>query len=205
MPTLGVDFDFSQIEQRALALGATADQMPYIMATTLNMAAENTRSYLIETTWPSSVTVRNRSFMNAALTTKGSRATKGDLTVEIYDKIGRANLFLHAKGGTRRAKGGNLSIPSSVNVQRTSGGAVRTQQQPKNLRNSFKRGRFIFQRQGKSSRKRSGRIKLMYSLRPSVPIRQDVPFYKDFAEVMRQEMTLNLAIAVIRAMSTRRR
>ncbi|MHC2581153.1 hypothetical protein ACVI1J_006730 [Bradyrhizobium diazoefficiens] len=45
----------------------------------------------------------------------------------------------------------------------------------------------------------------MYSLRPSFPIRQDVPFYKDFAEVMRQEMTLNLAIAVIRAMSTRRR
>ncbi|WFU44172.1 hypothetical protein QA640_17995 [Bradyrhizobium sp. CB82] len=45
----------------------------------------------------------------------------------------------------------------------------------------------------------------MYSLRPSVPIRQDVPLYKDFAEVMRQEMSLNLAIAVIRAMSTRRR
>ncbi|KYK44737.1 hypothetical protein A1D31_36105 [Bradyrhizobium liaoningense] len=119
MPTLEVDFDFSQIKQRAMDLGATADQIPYIMATTLNMAAENTRSYLIETTWPSSVTVRNRSFMDAALTTKGSRATKGDLTVEIYDKIGRANLFLHAKGGTRRAKGGNLSIPSSVNVQRT--------------------------------------------------------------------------------------
>ncbi|WP_461326188.1 hypothetical protein [Bradyrhizobium diazoefficiens] len=109
--------------------------------------------------------------MNAALTTKGSRATKGDLTVEIYDKIGRANLFLHAKGGTRRAKGGNLSIPSSVNVQRTSGGAVRTQQQPKNLRNSFKRGRFIFQRQGRSTRKAKGRIKLMCKRR-SRPIRK---------------------------------
>jgi hypothetical protein len=82
---------------------------------------------------------------------------------------------------------------------------VRTQQQPKNLRNSSKRGRFIFQRQGRSTRKAKGGIKLMYSLRPSVPIRQDVPFYKDFAEVMRQEITLNLAIAVIRAMSTRRR
>ncbi|MGY3238194.1 hypothetical protein ACVWZ4_001149 [Bradyrhizobium sp. USDA 4472] len=32
-----------------------------------------------------------------------------------------------------------------------------------------------------------------------------MPFYKDFAEVMRQEMSLNLALAVIRAMSTRRR
>jgi hypothetical protein len=84
----------------------------------------------------------------------------------------RSGESLHAKGGTRRAKGGNLSIPSSVNVQRTSGGAVRTQQQPKNLRNSFKRGRFIFQRQGRSTRKAKGRIKLMYSLRPSVPIRQ---------------------------------
>ncbi|KRR17814.1 hypothetical protein CQ14_37620 [Bradyrhizobium lablabi] len=88
-------------------------------------------------------------------------------------------------------------------MQRTSGGAVRKQQQPKNLQNSFKRGRFIFQRQSRSTRKAKGRIKLVYSLRPSVPIQQDVPFYRDFAEVMRQEMSLNLAIAVIRAMSTR--
>ncbi|WP_258767395.1 hypothetical protein [Bradyrhizobium arachidis] len=41
MPTLGVDFDFSQIKQRAIDFGA-ADQIPYIMATTLNMAAEKT-------------------------------------------------------------------------------------------------------------------------------------------------------------------
>ncbi|WFU44171.1 hypothetical protein QA640_17990 [Bradyrhizobium sp. CB82] len=32
MPTLGVDFDFSQTKQRAMDLGATADQIPYIMA-----------------------------------------------------------------------------------------------------------------------------------------------------------------------------
>ncbi|WP_065756784.1 hypothetical protein [Bradyrhizobium paxllaeri] len=82
MPTLGVDFDFSKIKQRAIDLSGTADQIPYIMATTLNMPAENTRSYLIETTWPSSV--RNRSFLKAALTTKGSRETKGDPSVNIY-------------------------------------------------------------------------------------------------------------------------
>jgi hypothetical protein len=40
---LGVDFNFSQIKRRAMDLGATADQIPYIMATTLDMAAENTR------------------------------------------------------------------------------------------------------------------------------------------------------------------
>ncbi|WP_271519397.1 hypothetical protein [Bradyrhizobium sp. CCBAU 53380] len=45
----------------------------------------------------------------------------------------------------------------------------------------------------------------MYSLPAAVPIWQDVPFYKDFAEVMRHEMSLNLALAVISAMSTRRR
>ncbi|MGL3107075.1 hypothetical protein [Bradyrhizobium sp. BR 1432] len=93
MPTLGIDFDFSQIKQRAMDLGATADQIPYIMATTLNMAADSTRSYLIETTWPSSVTVRNRSFMNAALTTKGSRATKGDLTSGRWPAVRRFTLI----------------------------------------------------------------------------------------------------------------
>jgi hypothetical protein len=205
MPTVAVDFDFSQVARRAMDLGATADQIPYIMALALNGAAETTRSFLIQNTWPSSIHTRNRSFMNAALTTKGSRATKGDLTVEIYDKLGRANLALHAKGGTRRARVSNLAIPSSVNVQRMSGGAVRTNQQPKTLQNSFKRGRFIFQRQGRSTRKASGRLKLMYTLKPAVPIRQDVPFYHDFAEVMRAALTRDLGAAVIRAMSTRRR
>ena len=55
------------------------------------------------------------------------------LQVEIYDKLGRANLMLHAKGGTRRAKGANIAIPSSVNVRRTGRGAVTRSQTPKGL------------------------------------------------------------------------
>lgn len=205
MPTLGVDFDFSQIAQRAMDLGATVDQIPYIMATTLNMAAENTRSYLIETTWPSSVTVRNRSFMNAALTTKGSRATKGDLTVEIYDKIGRANLFLHAKG--RHAPGEGRQPLDPVVGQRAADERRRRADAAaaEEFTEQLQARALHLPTSGPIDTQGENRIKLMYSLRPSVPIRQDVPFYKDFAEVMRQEMTLNLAIAVIRAMSTRRR
>src|SRR5262245_56523142 len=97
-----IDVDSSALTDAAIALGAAVDQIPYIMARSLNDAAEATRSYLIHHTWPSSVQVRNQSFMNAALTTKGARASKTDLEVTIYDKLGRANLPLHAKSGTRQ-------------------------------------------------------------------------------------------------------
>ncbi|OCK60031.1 hypothetical protein LMTR3_20815 [Bradyrhizobium sp. LMTR 3] len=78
---------------------------------------------------------------------QGGRATKQSLSVEIYDKLGRANLMLHAKGGTRRAKGANIAIPSSVNVRRTARGAVTRSQTPKGLADKgVRRGRFIFGR-----------------------------------------------------------
>jgi hypothetical protein len=191
---------------RAQQLGATIDQIPYILARSLNDGAEKTRTVLIEDTWPSSVQARNRSFIGAALTTKGARATKETLEVQIYDRLGRANLLLHAKGGTRRAEGGNIAVPSSRNVTRTARGAVRPTQLPKNLQRSFKRGRFIFQEVGRRSKKAGSvqRLRLMYTLTPNVPIKLDVPFYRDFAETMRQAMREAIPKNVEIAMRTKR-
>jgi hypothetical protein len=45
-------------------------------------------------------------------------------------------------------------------------------------------------------------MQFMYTLRRSVPIQKDVPFYEDFAEVMRREMLHALALAVTKAMAT---
>jgi hypothetical protein len=187
-------FDVADFEQRAAELGATVDQLPYIFARSLNDAAETTRSFLIERTWPSSIQSKNKSFIGAALTTKGARATRQNLTVEIYDKLGRANLMLHAKGGTRRAKGSNIAIPSSANIKRTGRGAVPTGQRPAALAKSERRGRFIF-----------ARGKMMYTLDPAVPIKRDVPFYRDFANSMRQAVLDALPKNVAIAMKTRRR
>jgi hypothetical protein len=190
-----VDFDVADFEQRALDLGAVEDQLPYIFARSLNDAAEKTRSFLIENTWPRSIAAKNRSFIGAALTTKGARATKQNLSVEIYDKLGRGNLKLHAKGGTRRAQGANLAIPSSINVRRTASGAVSRAQTPRALADkAARRGRFLF-----------AKGKMVYTLDPAVPIKRDVPFYQDFTNTMRAAILEALPRNVEIAMRTRRR
>ncbi|UQR66194.1 hypothetical protein LRP30_13465 [Bradyrhizobium sp. C-145] len=189
-----VNFDTADFTGRAMELGAVADQLPYILARSLNDAAEKTRSYLIERTWPTAISAKNRSFIGAALTARGARATKQDLRVEIYDKLGRGNLMLHAKGGTRRAKGANLAIPSSANVKRTASGAVSRGQTPRALADkAARRGRFLF-----------AKGKMVYTLDPAVQIKRDVPFYRDFTNTMRQAVLESLPRNVAIAMSTRR-
>src|SRR5262249_62408926 len=98
---LGLEIDFSEAEQFARLIGAAADQIPFALATALNRSADVTRNLLIRQTWPGHIHERNSSFIAASLTTKESRASKGSLSVEIYDRLNRGNLMLHAQGGTR--------------------------------------------------------------------------------------------------------
>ncbi|UGY13770.1 hypothetical protein HAP48_0035140 [Bradyrhizobium septentrionale] len=192
-----INIDSSGFTQAAIELGAAVDQLPYIMARTLNDAADATRTYLINQTWPSSVQVRNQSFMRAALTTRGARAAKDNLEVTIYDKLGRANLGLHAKSGTRMAAKSALAIPPTGAVNRSARG-VPQGQRPRNLKNAFRKGDVIYQRIGKN------RLRLMYVLKPQAQIKRDVAFYSDFAKIMLQEMERNLTRNIGIAMRTRR-
>jgi len=200
-----LQLSFTDVVRTASALGASADQIPYVVARSLNDAVEEARSFLISSTWPTHVNARNRSFLKAALTTKDARATKGNLTAELYDKLDRGSLLLHAKGGTKSAKGGNLAIGGS-NVKRTSRG-VSAGQRPRGLKNSFKKGDVIYQRQmgGKGRKKKAtGKLKLMYVLKPKATIKKDVPMYADFEKVVRRVLLYSMARNVKIAMSTRR-
>ncbi|MES2694179.1 MAG: hypothetical protein V4773_11955 [Verrucomicrobiota bacterium] len=189
-------FDFSELEKKARRIGASADQVPYALARSLNDAAEVTRSYLISSTWPSSVVVRNQSFLKAALTTKGARATKENQSVEIYDRLNRASLDEHAEGGVKTPRGDNLAI-GGRNVRRGARGVVASQR-PKVLKNAFRKGDVIYQRVGKN------KLKLMYVLKPSAKIKKDVPFHEDFARVMKSEIVKALPKNVAIAMRTAR-
>lgn len=198
-----VKFDTEALIGKALDLGAAADQIPYALARTLNDAAEHTRSFLIENTWPEHVYVRNQSFLQASLTTKDARATKGDLTVEIYDKLNRANLALHSRGGIRRAQSSFLAIGTTHNVAALRGPrGVPKSQRPRALTNAFRKGDVIYQRVKRSGQER---LRLMYVLKPQAQIKKDVPFLEDFANEMRQGILDNLAKNVAKAMATRRR
>jgi hypothetical protein len=163
------------------------------MSLAMNKAVGDTRRHLIEHTWPQSVVVKNTSFMRAAL--QSSYSTKRDLTVSIFDALGRASLKLHAEGGIKQPRGRRLAIPTR-NVRRTAHG-VSQSQRPRNLKNAFVKGERIYQRLKR-------RIKVMYTLKASVRIRKDVPFYEEFVEQMKLNIAKQLPAAVERAMRTRR-
>jgi hypothetical protein len=197
-----VKIDYSDFEKLARNLVGAQDQVAFALADSLNRAVENTRQVLIRQTWPRSVDARNSGFIRAALL-RGPRATKTDLRVSIYDALGRANLKQHADSGTKLPKQtARLAIPVEANVRRTASG-VTASQRPMNLANSFVadrtgRGLAIYQRQGR-------RLKLMYVLRQSAPIRSDVPFRSDFEDTMRAEARANFPAAMMRALLTSNR
>lgn len=194
-------FDLSDFERAARNMGAFVDQVPFALARALNDAAEQTRREMIETTWPSHVTVRNTRFLNAALTTKGERATKKSLRVAIYDKLGRASLPLHVKGGVKQPKRQSLALPSREIAARRSGKGVPKGLRPKNLPNSFVKGDAIYQRVGKG---KQAKLKLAYVLKPSAQIKPDVPFDRDFERVMRREIVAAFGPRMRDAMMSRR-
>ena len=210
---MSLTFDLRDFQRVARQMQAFEEQIPFALARALNEAAEVARRELISTTWAQHITVRNPNFLKAALTTKGARATKRNLRVEIYDKLGRGNLSLHDQGGTRRGQGA-LAVPTSALASRRGSKGIPKGMRPKTLPKSFaKPGKsgdmLIFQRTG--SYKKAGKralaqdnrhLKLAYVLKPSTPIRADVPFHADFNRVMRREMPRQFQVFMQKAMET---
>jgi hypothetical protein len=212
-----VDFDLSAADAYAQRMGAAADQVPFALSRALNDAVEAARQHIIKETWPSSgLTVRNQSFIGRAFSREGLvRSTKHDLQAEIRDTLHRGSLMLHAVGGTKIGRG-NLAIPNvkGGSITRTSTGAVRSDQRPTRLRNTFRKGNKIYQRIDGPARyvytgankplKRKSGVKLMYVLAPSAKIKPQVPFYEDFARVTSGILEQQIPLRVIEAMATRR-
>jgi len=217
---LKIEFDLSALEKRAMKIvGAAEDQVPFALSLALNKAADVTRGLLIQQTWPQHVHVRNTSFLTASLTTKDARASKTQLDVEIYDKLDRGHLRLHAIGGQRTPHGGsNLAVPSSERITRTSMGVPKAQR-PRVLKNAFVKGDVVYQRipAPKAGRRyvfrgagqalipvRGARLRLMYVLKPQTTVPRAVPFYEDFEASMLRELTAAIPDAMRYAMATRR-
>ena len=192
-----VEFDFAQLEQYAQKVGAAADQIPYALSLAMNCSADVTRNLLIKHTWPTSIKQRNASFIAASLTTRGARATKQSMTVEIYDKLDRGNLQMQAKGGDRRSRaGGNLAVPVST-MPRTARG-VPTKLRPRNMPTAVRKGDALY------ARDKKGKLKLLYIIKRTTKIPKRVPFYEDFAASMQRELRRTIPQAVAKAMATRR-
>jgi hypothetical protein len=95
-------------------------------------------------------------------------------------------LGLHDTGGVKSARALQAVLGQYI---RKNGRGVPHNQSPRALPNSFKRGDVIYQRVTASKKKGGKRsLKLMYVLKPSVRLKADVPFTRDFDRVMREEL-----------------
>src|SRR5262249_19073469 len=139
-------------------------------------------------------------FMGRALRVKFS--SKRDLTVELYDSLGRAHLTLHAHGGVKGAQR-RLAIPPRGAVVRTAHGVEKGQRPRALIARTAKRALRITP-QGIYVGK-GGRLHLMYAFKQSARQPADVPFERDFAATMTRELRISFPAAVARAMRTRRR
>ena len=203
--------DLSDFEKAAMELGGELDQVRFAAANAMNDAVEHARSILINDTWPDHINERNHSFLNASLTTRGSRATKKSLSVTLYDKLGHGNLAEHAEGGIRTPRGKSLAVPASKHIVRGQHG-VSKGQKPRSLPNTFIKDGVIYQKRGSyvksGSRKVKGqdnrRLELMYVLKPQTTIKKDVPFYEVFEQVVTDSIGRSFAARLEKAMKTRR-
>ena len=199
-------FKTSDFQRYARVMDGLANQIPFALAQALNASAEIARKDLVETVWPEHVDARNKSFLKAALSTKGTRATKRHLRVVIFDRLGRGSLLLHDGGGTKRPRGKAIAVPSAALQARRSGKGVPKGQRPRNLpatgpSGAFVKGDVLYQRVGTG---KSRGLKLMYVLKPSAPIRADVPFHAAFNTTMRRTMPVQFRLAMRKAMATAR-
>jgi hypothetical protein len=196
-----LQFDSSSFERAARNLGASIEQVPFALASTLNSAAFAARRELTQVTWPSSVQVHNPRFLTNAL--RVNLADKHNLQVEINDVMGRASLALHAFGGVKSPRIAHLAIPVSGQLVRGMKGIAKEQRPKALIASTPKRAlrvtpRGIFIGSG-------GSLELFYVFKTVVKIPEDVPFEEDFRRVMTNRMSTDLPKAVKHAMDTARK
>lgn len=214
-------FDMREFEQASRDMHGFADQIPFALANAMTSAAFKTKEALVAETWPQHVKVRNNRFLGKALRIQKARKTA--LRVAIFDNLDREFLVLHADGGLKVGRGGQLAIPERRVAGKRNSKGVPAGLRPSNLppskgspTGSFKvqgkkGGQVIYQRWGSyqksGDRKKPGvdnrHRRLMYVLKPSAPIRADVPFEADFEHVMTAEIRRSFPIAMRNAMLTR--
>lgn len=199
-----VGFDMSDFERAASRAGALQDQIPFALSQSLNDGLFAARDHLITHTWPAHVSVRDPNFMRNAL--RVERASKGNLSGAVTNQGTRAgnrgHLVMHEKGGVKRPSKAKIAIPDRKVLARRSGRGIPKSLRPGTAPNTFRKGDVIYQVTGG---KKNRKLKLLYTLKPSAPIKGVVPFHADFDMVMRREVMRVFPNRIKAAMSSRRR
>ena len=107
-------------------------QIPFATAGAINDTLFDVRKQIVGVTGPRSFDLRNRRFLGVAM--RMEFASKRTLKGAVFDRLGRASLALHARGGTKRPRGQHIAIPSrELEGKRTIGGAIRKALRPRQV------------------------------------------------------------------------
>ena len=185
-------------------------QLPFAFAKTLNETMKAVEKYTVARTSPRAFDVRNRAFFKASMFTGTAvkRATKTQLRVSARDRFDRANLQLHATGGTKRARSGRIAIPSRFTKATRGARGVRKALRPRAVVDSPKgfidrdgSRDAIYQRYGRGGSK----VRLLYVLQPRARIRKRFCFYEDAQRITRSVSPKLFARNFAHAVKTARR
>lgn len=111
------------------------DQVPFVTMQALNDTAFDIRKRIVGSTWPKSVTMRNKVFPGRVFRVH-QKATKG-LLEAIVGEDGKYEFIERlAAGGTKRPRGNWLAVPVG-DVKRNRGGSIPKAYKPRMLKGSF--------------------------------------------------------------------
>lgn len=203
---LSITIDTKGIEKGLDELGKA--QLKYATSKAINASLKDAQAAMV-TQAKTAVTIRNERFLKMSYKiTKFSSKIDLSATLALSDVGGRdtSNIFGRLEDGdTKTGKaGGNVAIPSRK-VKTSAKGIITKGNRPRALKNSFKGQVFngtegVFQRYGT---KKNPKIRLMYTLKPSVRIPDRLDFNtvtpKAFNDHFDNHMQRELANAIASA------
>ena len=182
-------------------LGKVRRQVPFATANAINDTAFDGRKRTVGPVWSAAFTVRDRRFPSVAF--RVQKANKRNLVAVVFDRLGRASLQLHARGGTKKPKGRHLAVPTSK-VRRGARGVTKSKRpealrgKPKFFRTMGKRGKpVIYERQRRG-------LKLLYVMPRAVRLRRRFRFEKEMQATVRRQLPRHFNRRLIQAVRTAR-
>ena len=158
---------------------------PTAIRNSLNDTAFDVKKSTVNEVFPRVFAVRDNRFAAAAFRVK--KASRSNLRASVFDRLGRGNLREHINGGTRRARGRHVAVPTDpVKARRGARGV------PKNLRPTAalaKPNTFVATVNGQKvimQRPKRGKPKVLYVLERRVRIKKRFPFEKNGRSIVRR-------------------
>lgn len=182
-----LQFDLSEFRRRAHQMGIFAeDQLPYAISRTMNdTMLRDVRPEIIGPTWSKAFKVRNRGLPRASM--RAELSSKHRWVAGVYDALGKANLGVHARGGSRPKPSPMLAVPNQQRVKlHARGRKPWARDVPKMVANPKRalrviKGKGIFVGEG-------GRLHAVYWFRGGAHLAKRFKFYEDFKRVTARGM-----------------